>query len=122
MKTRTHLIAMTLGLLALTAPALRAQDQYPVPTTLQSVCLYPPEPNWWAMARRGMRGSVKTQMKIDPKTGEVVEVKLLRKTIFGAFNSEVVMTAFKWRFKPHTITQATVPFELEVRGWARDIR
>src|SRR4051812_2524563 len=115
-------LLVPLAMLFLVAAAIpaRAQD-YPVPSRFQSVCLFHPEPNWWAMARRGMRGEVKTVMKVDPKTGEVVEVKLLKKTIFPAFNAEVVLTAFKWRFRPHTITEATVPFELEVRGWGREI-
>lgn len=92
-----------------------------IPAELKNVCIYHPEPNWWGLARRGMRGKVVCQLTIDPKTGEVTEVKVLRKTIYAELNAEIVLTAFKWKFKPGTITQAKIPFDLIVSGFVREV-
>ena len=96
-------------------------EDYSIPSELKGVCIYHPEPNWWGLARQGMRGKVVCRLTIDPKTGEVTEVKVLRKTIYGQFNAAIVLTAFKWKFRPGTITQAIVPFELYVKGYFREI-
>jgi TonB family protein len=99
---------------------VRGED-LPISSELKGICIYHPEPNWWGLARRGMHGRVVCRLTIDPKTGEVTEVKVLRKTVFEAYNAAIVLTAFKWRFRPGTITQTTVPFELITRGFFREI-
>ena len=99
---------------------LRGQD-LPIPSEYKGICIYHPEPNWWGLARQGMHGKVVCRLTIDPKTGDVTEVKVLRKTVYGQFNAAIVLTAFKWKFRPGTITQATVPFELYVKGYFREI-
>jgi hypothetical protein len=68
-----------------------------------------------------MHGKVVCRLIIDPKTGEVTEVKVLRKTVFAQYNAAIVLTAFKWRFRPGTITQVTVPFELFLKGYYKEI-
>jgi TonB family protein len=98
-----------------------SRGDYAVPSELKGVCIYHPEPNWWGLARRGVRGKVVCRLTIDPKTGEVTEVKVLRKTVFADYNAAIVLTAFKWKFRPGTITQATVPFELIVKGYVRQV-
>ena len=92
-----------------------------IPSELKGICIYHPEPNWWGLARRGMHGKVVCRLTIDPKTGEVTEVKVLRKTVYAQFNAAIVLTAFQWKFRPGTITQATVPFELYVKGYFKEI-
>lgn len=87
----------------------------------EDVCIYHPDPAWWALGRGGMHGKVTCQLIIDAKNGEVTEVKVLHKTRFSQLNAACVLTAFKWKFKPHTITQITVPFELELRGYGKEI-
>jgi TonB family protein len=111
------IVAMQVAIL----PLSRGQD-YPIPSELKGTCIYHPEPNWWGLARQGVRGKVVCRLTIDPKTGEVTEVKILRKTIYANYNAAIVLTAFKWRFRPGTITTATIPFELIVRGYVRQVR
>ncbi|MEP6603565.1 MAG: energy transducer TonB [Spartobacteria bacterium] len=102
--------------------SVRSDASIEGPANYKNYVVSSPEPAWWSLARRGMRGKVVCQVKIDPKNGDVTEVHVLKKTMFPAFNAEVVLTCFKWKFKPGTITEATIPFELEVRGFGRQVR
>lgn len=111
------LLLSAIVLIELAAPSYAVD----VPSDVRSYTVSAAEPNWWGLARRGMRGRVVAQMTIDPKTGEVSQVQLLRKTIYAELNAEIVLTCFKWKFKPHTITSAKVPFELIVSGYVRQV-
>ena len=92
-----------------------------LPSELRKVCTYHPSPDWWAQARAGQHGRVVCRMTIDPHSGEVTEVTLLRKTRFARLNAAVVLTALKWRFQPHTVTQVTVPFQLDLYGYYKEL-
>jgi TonB family protein len=111
------LLLSAIVLIELAAPSYAVD----VPSDIRAYTVSTVEPNWWGLARRGMRGRVVAQMTIDPKTGEVTQVQLLRKTVFAELNAEIVLTCFKWKFKPHTITSAKVPFELIVSGFVRQV-
>ena len=115
------LLLLSVILLIELGPVLPCQASGELPAELKGVCIYHPEPNWWGLARRGMRGKVVCQMTVDPKTGEVTQVKVLRKTAYAELNAEIVLTAFKWKFRPGTITQAKVPFDLIVSGFVRQV-
>lgn len=112
-------VALTLAVLFDVQTTCHAAGE--TPYRFEDVCIYHPEPAWWALGRGGMHGKVVCQLIIDPKNGEVTEVKVLHKTRFSQLNAACVLTAFKWKFKPHTITQVTVPFELVLRGYAKEI-
>ena len=92
-----------------------------IPQELKNVCLYHPEPAAWKLGRAGMHGKVVCQLKINPNNGEVDEVKILHHSPYQALDGECVLTYFKWRFKPHTITSATIPYELILRGYYKEI-
>jgi TonB family protein len=104
--------------IAFTLPA-RAEGE--IPYQLKNVCLNHPEPAWWSLGRRGMHGKVVCQLKINPKNGEVDEVKILKRSRFQELDAACVLCAFKWKFKPGTITSATIPFELILKGYFKEI-
>jgi TonB family protein len=97
-------------------------EDWPIRAEFKNVCVYHPAPDWWALGRAGMRGKVTCQLKINPNNGEVTEVKVIRKTRFEQLNAKCVLTAFKWRFKPNTVTQMPVTFQLEARGYLKEVR
>jgi len=120
MHNRLKFLVAAILAIQVAALPLYAAD-YAISPELQRVCIYHPEPNWWGLARQRMRGRVVCRLIIDPKTGDVTEVKVLRKSTHALLNAEIVLTAFKWKFRPGTITQTTVTFELEVKGFFREI-
>ena len=118
------LLAFVLIQFALSQPRLFGEAPRPsadVPVELKNVCIYHPEPNWWGLARQGMHGVGIYKLKINPKNGEVTEVKVLRATRFGKLNAECIMTLFNWKFRPGTITEANVPLGFYTRGFYREI-
>jgi TonB family protein len=92
-----------------------------IPSELAGVCIAHPEPAWWSLGRRGMHGKVVCQLKINPKTGIVDEVKVLRRSRFRELDAACVLCSFDWQFKPGTITSAKVPFELILRGYYNQV-
>ena len=115
------LVATILAIQFATLSSYGLEAEYPLSPELKAVCIYHPEPNWWGLARQRMRGRVVCQLTIDPKTGDVTEVKVLRKTTDARLNADIVMTAFKWKFRPGTITQTKVTFELMVKGYFKEL-
>lgn len=92
-----------------------------LPSELANVCIYHPEPSFWAEARRGMHGVGVFQLIINPKNGEVSEVKVVRRTGFQQLDASCVLTLFTWKFKPNTITSAKVPMGFHLRGYSKEI-
>jgi hypothetical protein len=118
------LLALVLVQFALSPLCLLGQAPRPsadVPVELKNVCVYHPEPNWWGLARQGMHGVGVYQLTINPKNGEVTEVKVVRATRFGKLNAECIMTLFTWKFRPGTVTQAKVPLGFYLKGYFREI-
>ena len=99
----------------------RAAGQAGTASDVAKYSVYHPEPAWWAQARRGMHGKVTCQMTIDPKSGEVTEVKVLRRSAFQELDAACVLTCFKWKFLPNTIKTATTSFELVLSGYYKEI-
>ena len=83
--------------------------------------VYAPDPVIPQVAlRKGWGGRGVYQLKINQNNGTVDEVKVLKRIGYPVLDAEMVMTLFKWRFKPHSITSCTIPCELGVYGRARD--
>ena len=70
--------------------------------------------------RKGWGGHVVCLLTINPKNGVVDEVKVVRHTHYPKLDAIMVMTLFNWRFRPGTITQARISYELGVYGRSRD--
>ncbi len=70
--------------------------------------------------RKGWGGHIICILTINPKNGVVDEVKVVKHTGYPKLDAETVMTLFKWRFRPGTITQARISYELGVYGRSHD--
>ena len=83
--------------------------------------IFAPEPVVPAVAlRKGWGGKGVYRLEIDPRTGTVEEVKVLRRVGYPVLDAEMVMTLFKWRFKPHSCTHYTLSYQIGILGRARD--
>src|SRR4051812_17818205 len=115
MKTMNRIfIAIVLCLFLWETPTERAE--YGDPNLI-----YAPDPVVPQVAiRKGWGGRGVYHLKINPSNGTVEEVKVLKRVGYPVLDAEMVMTLFKWRFKPHTITSFTIPCEIGIYGRSRD--
>lgn len=86
-----------------------------IPPKYKDTILYAPMPDYPMQARN--RYTVGTQgiyrLKINPQTGKVEEVGVMKRANWGALNATMVMDLVKWRFKPGTINQIDIPVVFE---------
>jgi outer membrane biosynthesis protein TonB len=68
----------------------------------------------------GWNGKGKFLLKVNPKTGIVDEVKILKGTGHVLFDEFSAKAFFQWRFQPG-ISQVPVRVEFYTRGYARDL-
>ncbi|MEY2545999.1 MAG: Gram-negative bacterial TonB protein C-terminal [Verrucomicrobiota bacterium] len=88
----------------------------------QPFVIYKPDPFIPMVAlRKGWGGTIRCQLTINPKSGLVDEVKVVRHTGYKTLDAEMVMTFFKWKFRPGTITKATITYEVGIGGRARSL-
>lgn len=69
-------------------------------------------------ARRGAAGRGIYLLKVNPKTGDVDEVKVVRRTPFKALDELAVRAFFQWKFQPGSPAQVKVPCEFYVTGFS----
>ena len=69
--------------------------------------------------RTGKEGSGTFVLIINPKNGEVTEVKVIKKRGDSHVIGLYVLNFFQWRFRPGTIKSATISRGLEVYGTSR---
>jgi hypothetical protein len=101
--------------LALFTPCQGYQD---IPDKLKSVCLYGPYPTYPKdVIRTGAGGKGLFRLTIDPKTGRVTEVKVLKHLSLVLLDELSAKAFLQWRFKPGTITSATIPIEFHAWGY-----
>jgi TonB family protein len=70
---------------------------------------------------RGVRGIGTYRLSIDPKTGTVTEVKVLKHARFAILDQLAAKAFLQWRFRPGTITQTTIEYEFSVTGFSRQV-
>jgi TonB family protein len=88
----------------------------------QPYVTYKPDPVIPMVAlRKGWGGKIRCLLTINPKTGLVDEVKVVRHTGYPKLDAEAVMTFFRWKFRPGTISHANVTYELGVYGRGRNL-
>jgi hypothetical protein len=101
--------------LALLTPCQGYED---IPDNLKSVCLYAPDPAYpQAVVRTGRGGKGLFRLTIDPKTGCVTEVKVLKHLSLVLLDEFSAKAFLQWRFKPGTITSVTIPIEFHAWGY-----
>jgi TonB family protein len=116
MRTKTLLAALLCVLFA--SPAAQSAPDAYIPDRLKGILLYAPVPNYPEAARN--RFTVMAQgvyrLKINQQNGSVDEVGTLKRSGHHQLDGTMVLTLFKWRFKPGAIKELDVPvsFEREV--------
>lgn len=110
------LAAFTLTLTIGSVAAEQIEDNW------QPYVIYKPDPFIPMVAvRKGWGGKIRCHVTINQKTGLVDEVKVTRHTGYPTLDAEMVMTLFKWKFKPGTIKEANINYQLGVLGRAHDL-
>ena len=69
-----------------------------------------------AAVRRRAHGTGVFLLKINPKTGLVEEVKVLKRVGDGGLTAEAVWALLKWRFRPGTVTSVKIPISFGITG------
>lgn len=104
--THTRTEAAEYGVLVSKPPGLikYIEPQYPV-----------------SFARRGARGRGVFLITINPKTGDVDQVKIVKSTGFRALNELAVRAFFDWKFRTGSPAQAKVSCEFYLTGFSRSL-
>ena len=93
-----------------------------LPTDLQKILIYGPKPDYpTALVERGIGGEGKFRLIIDPKTGQVREVKVLRSTGFTILNELAAKAFLQWRFRPGVTSGETITYDFHVLGYGRNL-
>lgn len=112
----------TLLSLAILLSAVGTGSAEQIEENWQPYVIYKPDPSIPAVAiRKGWGGTIRAQLTINPKTGLVEEVKVVRHTGYPTLDAEMVMTLFKWKFRPGTLSKTIVTYHLGIGGRARDL-
>jgi TonB family protein len=89
---------------------------------LRAVVLYAPQPDYpRVLAERGVRGWGKYRLIINPKTGTVTELKVLKHARFAVLDELAAKAFLQWRFRPGTITETRFDFEFSATGYGRHV-
>lgn len=116
MKSISILLATT-ALLA-SAPPLRA-GQYWVSVPKPPECIKYVRPEYpMEFVRRGAGGRGLYLLKVNQRTGDVDEVKVVRHTPYKAFDELAVRAFFQWKFQPGSPAEVKVPCEFYVGGFS----
>jgi TonB family protein len=117
---KTTLLRIILAVLFCVQLGSLSSSAEQIEENLQPYVIYKPDPYISPVAiRRGWGGKITCELKINAKTGLVDEVKVVRHTGYPTLDAEAVMTLFKWKFRPNTITHGKVTYELGVLGRGR---
>jgi TonB family protein len=77
---------------------------------------YPPK-----LRMLGLNGKGLFLLKVNPKTGDVDEVKVLKSARYSILNEFAAKAFFQWKFQPGVATEVRVPCEFYARGFSRDL-
>ena len=81
--------------------------------------VYPEYPA--SAATYALSGKGRFLLKVNPKTGEVDEVKVLNSTGHVFLNDLAAKAFLQWKFQPGSVTQVQVPVEFYAHGFSRDL-
>ena len=80
-------------------------------------CVYPEYPAKFAPYAWSGKGLY--LLKVNPRTGDVEEVKVLKTTSHVLLNEMAAKAFFQWKFQPGGATQVQVPCEFYAHGFSR---
>ena len=120
MGMRSYLfIAVLLFTVVPPVPCRAAND---IPKEMRGILLYAPDPEYPnEVAFKGITGHGTFRATIDPRTGRVTEVKVIKSTPHRILNELSAKALLQWRFQPRTITSLEVPFTFGVTGYSRTV-
>jgi TonB family protein len=112
-------ICFVFGLL-LASPCRAWENE--IPADMKGIALYMPDPDYPPqLYHRGIAGRGVFRITIDPKTGHVSEVKVLRSTGYVILNELAAKAFLQWRFKPGTNAHVTIPMDFHVSGYFKEL-
>ena len=71
------------------------------------------------LQRHGVGGSGIFLVKINQKTGEVDEVKVIKSTGYVILNELAAKAMLQWKFQPGAPAELKVPMTFEIKGFSR---
>jgi TonB family protein len=77
---------------------------------------YPPK-----LRSYGWNGKGRFLLKVNSRTGDVEEVKVLKSTGHVLLNEFAAKAFFQWKFQPGGPAQVPVPVDFYARGFSRDL-
>jgi TonB family protein len=77
---------------------------------------YPP-----SLASLALGGKSRFLLTVNPKSGFVDEVKILKSTGHVVLNELAAKALLQWRFQPGSATKVEVPVEFYAHGFSRDL-
>jgi len=93
-----------------------------MPTDLRKLLLYGPEPEYPnALVNKGIGGEGRFRLTVDPRTGQVTEVKVLRSTGHRILNELAAKAFLQWRFRPGTTAGGAITYDFHVIGYGREL-
>ena len=118
-----RILSILLGIIALFASTggLIAAD-YWVEVPKPPGCIKYVRPDYPVeFARRGAGGKGLYLLKVNPKTGDIDEVKVLKHVQYKAFDELAVRAFFQWKFQPGSPAEVKVPCEFYVSGFSHEL-
>jgi len=113
-------ILLTLLFLAVLTPCY-ATDIVRIPAQYKKDTISAPNPEYPIKAQHlGYQGQGIYRLMINPKTGTVDEVKVMKSTHSRELDASAVMTLFKWTFRPG-INHRDLLVVFQLTGWSRDL-
>jgi len=119
MRIKTLLIVLSALSIVLPLPCRAWND---MPTDLRKLLLYGPEPEYPnALVNKGIGGEGRFRLTVDPRTGQVTEVKVLRSTGHRILNELAAKAFLQWRFRPGTTAGGAITYDFHVIGYGREL-
>jgi len=119
MKTSLRIL-LTLFFLAILTPCY-ATDIVRIPAQYKKDTISAPDPEYPIKAQHlGYQGQGIYRLLINPKTGTVDEVKVMKSTHSRELDASAVMTLFNWKFRPG-INHRDLLVVFELTGWSREL-
>jgi TonB family protein len=119
---KRRLIIVLLAVLLAWSHSTRAMDTVR-PEDYQKYMIKYVDPEYPAyLYRNGFQGRGIYRIRINQKTGEVEEVKIVRSAGHRLLNEFVAKAALQWKFMPgRAPAEITFPYEFSIRGYSRQV-
>ena len=119
MKTPLRIL-LTLLFLAVLTPCF-ATEMVRIPPQYKKDTISAPDPEYpIKCAHLGYQGQGLYRLVVNPKTGIVDEVKVMKSTHHRELDASAVMTLFNWKFRPG-IDHRDLLVVFELTGWSRGL-